>query len=231
MKKNYLIIVLTTLLGACAAFEPRTTPAPIVDGTTAQTKAPVSVSSTPASAANAPNKNSALVEDTTDSTVITKATDDGTVVSDTKPVVKPASSMIDANKSSDVAKTSALIAGVDWLVPTKGKIYSKYSVASKGIDVQGKEGQSIFASNAGTVAYSGDGLKGYGNLVIIKHDDNFLTAYSHNKTNLVKVGDKVKRGQVIALLGKTESDKPILHFELRKAGKPIDPTALFAGQN
>jgi lipoprotein NlpD len=126
-----------------------------------------------------------------------------------------------------VEATSATLGGVNWLKPTSGKIIQPYTASTKGVDVQGKEGQDIFAAYGGTVAYSGSGLKGYGNLVIIKHSGNYLTAYSHNKLNLVKEGDTVKRGQKIAELGKTESDRPLLHFELRKSGKPIDPTPIF----
>jgi len=123
---------------------------------------------------------------------------------------------------------SATLGGVSWLAPvTGGKIVQPYSAATKGVDVAGAEGQVVVASAAGKVVYSGNGLKGYGNLIILKHPDNYLTAYSHNKVNLVKEGDTVKRGQKIAELGKTESDKPILHFELRKNGKPVNPTPIF----
>jgi lipoprotein NlpD len=126
-----------------------------------------------------------------------------------------------------VSSSSANLGNIQWLTPTQGKIVLPYSVAAKGVDIEGREGQAIVAAAAGKVAYSGSGLKGYGNLIIIKHADNYLTAYSHNKVNLVKEGDSVKRGQKIAELGKTDSDRPLLHFEIRKSGKPINPTSIF----
>jgi lipoprotein NlpD len=126
------------------------------------------------------------------------------------------------------ATTMVSLGGMQWQTPTAGKIITPYSVALKGIDVSGKLGQPIVAAAAGKVVYSGNGLKGYGNLIIIKHGDNYLTAYSHNRINLVKEGDSVKQGQKIAELGSTESTKPMLHFELRKAGKPLNPSSIFA---
>jgi lipoprotein NlpD len=84
------------------------------------------------------------------------------------------------------------------------------------------------AAGDGRVVYSGSGLRGYGNLVIVKHDGDFLTAYAHNKSILVKEGQTVKRGQQIAELGKTDSDIPKLHFEVRQAGKPVDPLKFLA---
>lgn len=225
MNRIYLVIIATLFMGGCAVS--RQTPAPIVNGTVpsavAVPTATVAPSSTAASAAST-NDTTAPV-----TTTISKAGDDedSTVVS-TPVTSKPV-------KATPVAvpvaadTTSATLGGVNWLKPTSGKIIQPYTVATKGVDVQGKEGQDIVAAYGGTVAYSGSGLKGYGNLVIIKHAGNYLTAYSHNKLNLVKEGDTVKRGQKIAELGKTESDRPLLHFELRKSGKPIDPTPIFNG--
>ncbi|MFN7095257.1 MAG: peptidoglycan DD-metalloendopeptidase family protein, partial [Burkholderiales bacterium] len=113
----------------------------------------------------------------------------------------------------------------DWVMPSDGIVSQKFSVASKGIDIVGKEGQPIYAINSGKVAYSGNGLKGYGNLIIIKHDGTYLSAYAHNKVNLVKEGTMVKRGQKIAEMG-SSGGKAILHLELRKNGKPIDPLSM-----
>ena len=235
MKKVYLILATTFFLGACATT--RTTPAPIVNGTTnPPPTAPVATtpvaSTSTAKAAPAAVDTSSNVGDTSSSSTVSKATDDedGTVVSSsttpppkaaTKPVVTPTDGAV------AVAGTAVALGGINWATPTSGKIVQPYSAAAKGVDVVGKEGQSVVAAYDGTVAYSGNGLKGYGNLVIIKHNNGYLTAYSHNKTNVVKEGDKVKRGQKIAELGKTESDRPLLHFELRKNGKPIDPTPIF----
>jgi lipoprotein NlpD len=112
----------------------------------------------------------------------------------------------------------------DWLWPAEGKVISTFSDASgKGIDIAGKAGDPVVASAAGKVVYAGSGLRGYGKLVIIKHDDAFLTAYAHNRQLLVNEGQSVARGQKIAELGNTDADRPKLHFEIRRQGKPVDP--------
>lgn len=109
--------------------------------------------------------------------------------------------------------------------PTLGNLVESFSPSSgqKGIDIAGSEGQPIKAVSNGKVVYSGQGLLGYGNLVILKHDDIFLSAYAHNQTILVQEGDKVKQGSVIATMGKTGTTAVKLHFELRKNGQPVDP--------
>jgi lipoprotein NlpD len=94
---------------------------------------------------------------------------------------------------------------------------------SKGIAIAGAPGEAVFAAERGRVVYSGNGLRGYGNLVIVKHANDFITAYAHNRAILVKEGQSVRRGQKIAELGMSDADRPMLHFELRKGGKPIDP--------
>lgn len=114
---------------------------------------------------------------------------------------------------------------LNWGTPTKGKVIGDYSESSnrKGIDISGSRGQSIMASEAGKVVYSGSGLRGYGKLVIIKHNKTFLSAYAHNEQLLVKEGQNVTKGQKIAEMGSTDSDQVKLHFEIRKFGKPVDP--------
>lgn len=111
-----------------------------------------------------------------------------------------------------------------WLAPTAGVLLGPYTPEAKGVDIAGKLGQSIVASETGKVVYAGSGLRGYGNLVIIKHDNAYLTAYAHNDKLLVKEGDSVKRGEKIAEMGSSDTDKVKLHFEIRKFGKPVDPT-------
>lgn len=112
----------------------------------------------------------------------------------------------------------------NWLWPASGNILAGFNEASnKGIDIAGNPGDPVLASAAGKVVYSGSGLRGYGKLVIIKHDENYLTAYAHNRELLVKEGDDVNRGQKIAELGSTDADRPKLHFEIRKQGRPVDP--------
>jgi lipoprotein NlpD len=99
---------------------------------------------------------------------------------------------------------------------------------NKGIDIGGKLGEPVLASADGKVVYAGSGLRGYGNLVILKHNNTYLTAYAHNQTLLVKEDQQVKRGQKIAEMGNSDSDQIKLHFEIRKLGKPVDPSKLLA---
>lgn len=112
---------------------------------------------------------------------------------------------------------------VEWIWPTRGKILGGFSEATKGIDIAGESGQSVIASAAGKVVYSGAGLRGYGRLIIIKHNNTYLSAYAHNSKILVKEGQTVAKGQKIAEMGNTDTDLVKLHFEIRKNGKPIDP--------
>lgn len=113
-----------------------------------------------------------------------------------------------------------------WRWPTAGRIVSTFSNAGtgrKGIDIAGKAGQPIIAAASGKVVYSGNGLPRYGNLLIIKHNDVYLSAYAHSDKLLVKEGDIVHGGQKIALLGRTGTQRDQLHFEIRRNGKPVDP--------
>jgi lipoprotein NlpD len=101
--------------------------------------------------------------------------------------------------------------------------YSASQPGKKGIDIAGKTGQPVVAAAEGKVVYSGSGLKGYGKLIIIKHNNNYFSAYAHNKKIMVKEGSWVKRGHKIAELGNTDADRPMLHFEIRRNGKPVNP--------
>lgn len=114
---------------------------------------------------------------------------------------------------------------LEWSMPTSGTLISEFSetASRKGIDIAGKLGQAIVASSAGKVVYSGNGLRGYGKLVIIKHNKTYLSAYAHNDQLLVKEGQNVNRGQKIAEMGNTDTDQVRLHFEIRRFGKPVDP--------
>ena len=114
---------------------------------------------------------------------------------------------------------------VDWVWPAKGKILTGFSEAAslKGIDIAGTSGQAVAASATGKVVYAGTGLRGYGKLIIIKHNATYLSAYAHNKEILVKEGQQVNRGQRIAEMGNTDADQVKLHFEIRRQGKPVDP--------
>lgn len=229
MKKIIVAGLALFTLAACSVT--RTTPAPVVNATSPKSTPSTSSNTNTPSTASTNNKTSSgttinKVDNDEDGPVVNTATAKTT----SKPTAakKKASSATIAAAPPSAAATSATLGSIQWLTPTQGKIVSPYSVATKGVDVEGHEGQAIVAAAAGKVAYSGSGLKGYGNLIIIKHADNYLTAYSHNKVNLVKEGDIIKRGQKIAELGKTDSDRPILHFEIRKNGKPINPTSIFS---
>lgn len=111
-----------------------------------------------------------------------------------------------------------------WLWPVNGPVLSKFAPGRlKGIDIAGKEGMLIIAAADGEVVYSGNSLQGYGNLIIIRHKKNFLTAYAHNRKNMVQEGDRVVAGQSIAEMGSTGTNRVKLHFEMRHHGSPIDP--------
>ncbi|HET6599891.1 MAG TPA: peptidoglycan DD-metalloendopeptidase family protein [Burkholderiaceae bacterium] len=116
---------------------------------------------------------------------------------------------------------------INWAWPAAGKVLSPYDEnKTKGLSIGGKAGDPVYAAADGRVVYAGAGLRGYGNLVIIKHNPTYLTAYAHNKVLLVKDDQAVRRGQQIAEMGSTDSDHVNLHFEIRKKGKPIDPAKL-----
>lgn len=113
-----------------------------------------------------------------------------------------------------------------WLWPVKGPVVEKFSAqehGNKGLDIGGTVGTPIKATAAGQVVYAGNALRGYGNLVIIRHNDDFLSAYAHNSRLLVKERDSVVAGQVIAEMGNSDADKVKLHFEIRFRGKSVDP--------
>ena len=114
---------------------------------------------------------------------------------------------------------------MDWAWPTKGKVTASFNEASnKGIDIAGTTGQAINAAAAGKVIYSGSDLRGYGKLVIIKHNSSYLSVYAHNSLIVVKEGQQVGRGQKIAEMGNTDSNTVNLHFEIRRQGKSVDPS-------
>lgn len=120
-------------------------------------------------------------------------------------------------------------AAIAWRWPTQGRVVKPFSSAgSGGVDIRGVEGQPVLASASGSVVYSGTGLKGYGELIIIRHSQTWLSAYAHNRSRYVKEGDVVSAGQKIAELGKNNKGEPILHFEIRKFGKPVDPMVFLA---
>ncbi len=136
-----------------------------------------------------------------------------------------------ASKSSTTAPlpkpgSKSQASNLNWRWPVAGQVinsFSPNSALNKGVDIGGRMGESVRAAADGVVVYAGGGLRGYGKLVIVKHDSNFLSAYGHNRRIRVKEGQKVKGGQVVAEIGSSGTDQEMLHFEIRKNGKPVDP--------
>ena len=118
----------------------------------------------------------------------------------------------------------ASTASLPWIWPAPGKVIETFDdPRNKGIDIAGNEGAPVQAAADGEVVYVGSAVRGYGNLVIVRHSDDFITAYAHNRKVLVAEKQSVKRGQAIAELGRSDADRPKLHFEIRHQGKPVDP--------
>ena len=142
---------------------------------------------------------------------------------------KPAASAAMAVPAPIPAPTSAAAAAsseddVPFIWPASGTLLAGFDEArNKGYDISGKAGDQVLAAADGRVVYAGAGLRGYGNLVILKHNNTFLTAYAHNQALLVKEDQTVRRGQKIAEMGSTDADRVKLHFEIRRQGKPVDP--------
>jgi lipoprotein NlpD len=126
--------------------------------------------------------------------------------------------------SPDPEKTRLPDPSITWAWPASGPILQGFDPAkNKGVDLAGKAGDPVLAAADGSVVYAGSALRGYGNLVIVKHGATFVSAYAHNQSLLVKDGQSVKRGQKIAEMGQSEADRVKLHFEIRKNSTPIDP--------
>jgi lipoprotein NlpD len=117
---------------------------------------------------------------------------------------------------------------VAWIWPSAGTVIAGFDEAknNKGLDISGKLGDPVLAAGDGHVVYAGSGLRGYGNLIILKHNNTFLTAYAHNQTLLVREDQAVRKGQKIAEMGQSDADRVKLHFEIRRQGKPVDPSRL-----
>ncbi|KAF0863195.1 peptidoglycan DD-metalloendopeptidase family protein [Pseudomonas sp. LD120] len=131
-----------------------------------------------------------------------------------------------ASKPAPAPVTPAGPAPTGWGWPSNGVLIGKFSSngsLNKGIDIAGDLGQPVLAASDGTVVYAGSGLRGYGELVIIKHSETYVSAYGHNRKLLVREGQQVKVGQTIAEMGSTGTDRVKLHFEIRRQGKPVDP--------
>jgi len=147
--------------------------------------------------------------------------------SNTASVRPPASAANPSNASTptnNLANTDSAEDTVSFQWPTRGNVLAGFDeVKNKGIDIAGKAGDPVLAAADGKVVYAGSGLRGYGNLVILKHNNTYLTAYAHNQSLLVKEDQAIKRGQKIAEMGNSDADQVKLHFEIRRQGKPVDP--------
>lgn len=142
------------------------------------------------------------------------------------PVPNTVKSQPEVKNSHNTPLTVASTSNGKWIWPVNGRLISRFSTkkpVNKGIDIDGALGESVLAAAAGTVVYAGRGLRGYGNLVIVKHNETYLSAYAHTSRIVVSEQDVVKAGQKIAEIGSTGTDKVKLHFEIRKNGKPVDP--------
>ena len=149
--------------------------------------------------------------------------------SDTSSASKPTSSATAPSSQASASSPTPAPSGggvSGWIWPTNGTLIGRFASngsLNKGIDIAGQLGQPVLAASNGTVVYAGSGLRGYGELVIIKHSDTYVSAYGHNRRLLVREGQQVKVGQNIAEMGSTGTDRVKLHFEIRRQGKPVDP--------
>jgi len=151
------------------------------------------------------------------------------VVTNPVPIPPPLTQPSASTPKRPVASTPAgpvTRSASGWAWPTNGTVIGRFSSngsLNKGIDIAGQLGQPVLAASDGAVVYAGSGLRGYGELVIIKHSDTYVSAYGHNRRLLVQEGQQVKAGQTIAEMGSTGTDRVKLHFEIRRQGKPVDP--------
>ena len=140
---------------------------------------------------------------------------------------KAASTPVAAASAPSTPAPAAAPSGEDelaWIWPGNGPVVAGFDeVKNKGLDIGGAAGDPVLAAGEGKVVYAGAGLRGYGNLIILKHNNTYLTAYAHNQTLLVKEDQTVKKGQKIAEMGSSDADRVKLHFEVRRQGKPVDP--------
>ncbi|HOF51794.1 MAG TPA: peptidoglycan DD-metalloendopeptidase family protein [Rhodoferax sp.] len=163
--------------------------------------------------------------------VVARPISSGTVVSTAIPVGAPAKAA-SAPASAPVAPAPVAAASsatgednLGWIWPGNGQVLAGFDeVKNKGVDIGGALGDPVLAAAEGKVVYAGSGLRGYGNLIILKHNNTYLTAYAHNKSLLVKEDQTVKKGQKIAEMGDSDADRVKLHFEVRRQGKPVDPS-------
>ncbi len=195
---------------------------PVVATTSSVAAAPVAASSSVSPPKPSKNSNAAKAHNT--QKVVKK---DPVKTIDQSKTKEYVGSNTQQNVNKNVSKPKPQNTKVDkWLWPTKGRVVKNFSAGdqgNKGIDIAGQRGQAITSTAAGTVVYSGNALRGYGNLVIVKHNEHYLSAYAHNDRLLVKEGQSVKAGQKIATMGSSGTNNVRLHFEIRYQGKSVNP--------
>ncbi|MFM9886822.1 MAG: murein hydrolase activator EnvC family protein [Burkholderiales bacterium] len=138
---------------------------------------------------------------------------------------KPAVADIKPEAAAPPQAAAGEAGAVDWTWPAPGRVIETFESNTKGLGIAGRVGEPVVAAAGGRVIFSGNGPPGYGQLVIVKHNEPYLSAYAHNSRILVKEGQTVTKGQKIAEIGSTDTDRPKLHFEIRRSGKPVDPIA------
>lgn len=145
-----------------------------------------------------------------------------------QPIVIPSAPAVPAVPETPAPEKAPVTSGdIDWQWPVNGKLLTSFAEGSnKGLDIAGKTGDAVQAAADGVISYAGSGLRGYGNLVVIRHNATWLSVYAHNSKILVKEKQAVKRGQQIAEMGSTDAASPRLHFEIRQQGKPVDPQTI-----
>ena len=157
--------------------------------------------------------------------VFTRPVTSGTATTATAGLPSRPASTASAPTAASNSQPGSSDEDIAWIWPAQGKLIAGFDeVKNKGYDIDGKAGDAIIAAGDGRVVYAGAGLRGYGNLIILKHNNTYLTAYAHNQTLLVKEDQAVRKGQKIAEMGNSDADRVKLHFEIRRQGKPVDPS-------
>ena len=173
--------------------------------------------------ASAKNNEVVYTDRTTQKVVPVAGNEVNTTIASNQTSVSTPAAVNTSTPTKIVSGKTTTVSGVSWMWPTKGRVVKNFSSSNKGLDIAGTRGQNVNAAAAGQVVYSGNALRGYGNLIIINHNNEFLSAYAHNDMLLVKEGQSVKRGQVIAKMGSTDATSVKLHFEIRRKGNSVNP--------
>ena len=185
------------------------------------------LSAPPAGSRIAKSSSAAKVSETKKTAQVRRSTGRNKTASSPKKTADKATSSAARNSATNKpVPVSVTKDPASWMWPTNGRVLRGYIAedsARNGLDIAGREGQAIVATAEGQVVYSGNGLIGYGELIIIKHSDKMLSAYAHNKVRLVQEGERVANGQKIAEMGRNASRETLLHFEIRVRGKPVNP--------